>query len=98
MARTSFNFSRPDSRFLGYHLKELFFPVNTNAYVLGEILKNGDNTYSIEKAHQSKKPSALTYKSEEEMLSNNKKEQITSLVIGAVALVIGIFLIINGLK
>ena len=59
-------------RFLGYRLIEKIFPANCPVYVLGEWLRMGDR-YIIEKAHLAKKPSILSYKSEDQIVQDHKK-------------------------
>lgn len=76
-------------RFLGYHLVEKIFPSNTPVYVLGEVLRMGDR-YVVEKAQVGKKPSKLSYKSEEQLVQDHKSSQNTSLIIGGIMVLAGI--------
>lgn len=80
-------------RFLGYHLIEKIFPAGSPVYVLGELLHAGDR-YVIEKAHLSKKPSLLSYKSEEQIVQDHKNSQLSSVIIGGALVLIGIAVII----
>lgn len=80
-------------RFLGYRLIESIFPANCPVYVLGELVHMGDR-YVIEKAQLSKKPSLLSYKSEEQIVQDHKNSQLTSLIVGGVLVLIGIVVIV----
>lgn len=80
-------------RFLGYRLIEKIFPANCPVYALGELLHMGDR-YVIEKAHLSKKPSILSYKSEEQIVQDHKNNQRMSMAIGGGMVLIGIVLIV----
>ncbi len=80
-------------RFLGYRLIERIFPANGSVYVLGELLRMGDR-YVVEKAHLAKKPSILSYKSEDQIVQDNKKDQIMSLVIGGGMVLVGIVMLV----
>lgn len=80
-------------RFLGYHLKEKIFPANTPVYVLGEMLRMGDRCV-VEKAQIAKKPSKLSYKSEEQLVQDHKTSQNTSLIIGGGMALVGVIMII----
>lgn len=80
-------------RFLGYRLIEKVFPANTPVYVLGELLRLGDR-YVIEKAHMSRKPSLLSYKSEEQIVQDHKHGQVSAMILGGVAVIAGIFMIV----
>lgn len=81
------------SRFLGYRLIEKMFPVNSSVYVLGELLQLGDG-YVIEKAQLNNKPSLLSYKSEEQIVQDNKNSQRSSIIIGGVMVLLGIAMIV----
>lgn len=79
-------------RFLGYHIIESIFPANGPVYVLGELVHMGDR-YAIEKAQLSKKPSLLSYKSEEQIVQDHKNSQLSSIIVGGVLVLIGIMVI-----
>lgn len=87
------NVAHGGSRFLGYRLIEKIFPPNGPVYVLGELAHTGD-CYVIEKAQLSKKPSLLSYKSEEQIVQDHKKAQMTSLFAGGIMTLVGIAMII----
>ncbi len=86
------NMMYSDGRFLGYRLIESIFPVGSPVYVLGELLHMGDR-YVIEKAHLSKKPSLLSYKSEEQIVQDHKNNQLSSVIVGGVLVLVGIVMI-----
>lgn len=81
------------SRFLGYRLKEEVLYNNQPIYALGELYRNGDRVY-IGKSVISKKPSKLSYKSEDQLISDTKKAKMLSMVIGGGAAVIGLVLVV----
>lgn len=80
-------------RFLGYRLIEKIFPAEGPVYVLGELMHLGDR-YVIEKAHASRKPSLLSYKSEEQIVQDHKHGQVSAVIVGGVAVLAGIFMIV----
>lgn len=80
-------------RFLGYRLVEKIFPSNSPVYILGELLHMGDR-YVIEKAQLNKKPSLLSYKSEEQIVQDHKSSQLSSVIIGSVMALLGIAIIV----
>ncbi len=81
-------------RFLGYRLIEKIFPANSPVYVLGELLCMGDR-YVIEKAQIGKKTSLLSYKSEEQIVAAHKNTQLSSVIIGGVMVLAGIFVLVT---
>ncbi len=87
------NVSYGSSRFLGYRLVEKIFPPNGPVYVLGELMHMGER-YVVEKAQVSKKPSLLSYKSEEQIVQDHKATQTTSLIVGGVMALIGLVMIV----
>ncbi len=90
----SFNFSGPSgSRFLGYRFYEQILPEDQPMYILGEIHKRGNRLY-VGRAVTSKKPSHLTYKSEDELLDDVKKERIFAAGIGVAGIIAGILVMI----
>lgn len=84
------------AQLLGYHLKEELLNVEQPIYILGEMYQNGGKYY-IGKSVAAKKPSKLSYKSEEQLISDTKNQKLYSAVIGGVAALIGIFMIFSGL-
>lgn len=82
-------------RFLGYRLKEDIMNLDQPVYVLGELYRNGDRFY-IGKSIMEKNASKFSYKSEEELVEDTKKKSLVSLVIGAGAVIIGIFMVVSG--
>lgn len=90
----SFDFSGSGGhRFLGYRFFEEILPEDQPMYILGEIHKRGDRLY-VGRAVTSKKPSHVTYKSEDELLDDVKKERIFAAAIGAVGVIAGILVMI----
>lgn len=87
-ARSNWMFPRPGSHFLGYRLQEDIFAVNQPLYVLGEMYKMGDRYY-LGRAVREKKPSLVSYKTEDEIISNTKRYRILSAVIGGLAILAG---------
>lgn len=81
------------SRFLGYRLMEKMFPAGGPVYVLGELLNMGDR-YVIEKAQMGKKPSLLSYKSEEQIVQDHKNSQMSAVILGGVMVLAGIALLV----
>lgn len=97
-ARNNFNFNFSGStpsgtRFLGYRFFEQILPEDQPMYILGEIHKRGNRLY-VGRAVASKKPSHLTYKSEDELLADVKKERIFAAAIGTVGVIAGILVMI----
>lgn len=86
--RVNWMFPRSGSHFLGYRLQEEIFAVNQPLYVLGEMYKMGDRYY-IGRSVRDKKPSLVSYKSEDEIINNTKRYRILSAVIGALGIVAG---------
>ena len=80
------------AKFLGYRLKEKLLNHNQPVYVLGEIFRNGERLY-VGKSCLAKKPSKFTYKSEDQLVADTKKQKLFSLVLGAGAVLIGIFIL-----
>lgn len=89
--------SRSGVRFLGYHLKEDILNLNQPVYVLGELYRNGGNFY-VGRSVTDKNASKFSYKSEEELVEDTRKKSMLALVIGAAAVVIGIFMFVSGFK
>lgn len=90
----NFSFSNPSgSRFLGYRFYEQILPEDQPMYILGEIHKRGNRLY-VGRAVTSKKPSHLTYKSEDELLDDVKKERIFAAAIGAAGVIAGVLVMI----
>lgn len=86
--RVNFMFPRAGSHFLGYRLQEEIFACNQPLYVLGEMYKMGDRYY-IGRSVRDKKPSLVSYKSEDEIISNTKRNRMISSVIGGLAILAG---------
>lgn len=81
------------TRFLGYRLVEKLLYANQPIYVLGEIYRNGDRV-CVGKSVIAKKPSTLTYKSEDQLVNDTKKQKTMSLVIGGIGCLVGIVCIV----
>ncbi len=90
--RNNFNFSvnqNRGSRFLGYRFFEEILPEDQPMYILGEIHKRGNRLY-VGRSVAAKKPSHVTYKSEDELLDDIKKEKLVAIGIGVAGVVVGI--------
>lgn len=87
-ARTHFMFPHTGSHFLGYRLQEEIFASNQPLYILGEMYKQGDRYY-IGRSVRDKKPSMVSYKSEDEIISHVKNKRILSIVIGILGILVG---------
>lgn len=85
---------RSGSRLLGYRFKESILPAGQPLYLLGELYKMGDRFY-IGKALTAKKPSALSYKSEDQLVEETKQSKLIGIVISAIMVLAGIYLIIK---
>lgn len=86
----NFNFSKTrGSRFLGYRFFEEILPEDQPMYILGEIHKRGNRLY-VGRSVTTKKPSHVTYKSEDELLDDIKNEKLMAIGIGVVGVVAGI--------
>lgn len=88
MRVNNFIFPRAGAHFLGYRLQEEILACNQPLYVLGEMYKLGDRYY-IGRSVRDKKPSLVSYKSEDEIISNTNRNRIFSAVIGALAILAG---------
>ncbi len=86
----SFNFSINFgmANLLGYHLVESILPQGQQMYLLGEVYRQGDR-YVIGESVREKKPSAVSYRSEDEMEKTAKNKKIAAIVIMIAAAVIG---------
>lgn len=84
------------AQLLGYHLKEELLNVEQPLYILGEMYLNGGKFY-IGKSVIAKKPSKLSYKSEEQLVSDTKNKKLYSAIIGGAAALLGIIVIFSGL-
>ncbi len=82
------------AKFLGYRLKESVLNNHQPVYVLGELFKNGNRLY-VGKSCVAKKPSKFTYKSEDQLVADTKKQRLLSLAIGIGAALVGIFILIQ---
>ena len=90
----NFSFSNPrGSRFLGYRFFEEILPEDQPMYILGEIHKRGNRLY-VGRSTTTKKPSHVTYKSEEELLDDVKKERVFAAGVGVVGVIAGIIVMI----
>lgn len=87
-----FNGSHGSSRLLGYRFKESILPIKQPLYLLGELYRMGDRYY-IGSAIVSKKPSALSYKSEDQLVKEAKDGKIMSIVLGAGIALLGLFIV-----
>lgn len=87
------NYRNSGSRFLGYRLVEKLLYANQPIYILGEIYRNGDRV-CIGKSVVSKKQSMLSYKSEDQLVADIKKQKNMSVVIGGIACLAGIVCIV----
>lgn len=76
-----------NSKFLGYRLKEKYFPNNSPIYILGEVYKMGEEYFV---GRSSVKPNKVSYKSEEDIIGDAKKKQWISIAIGAGVVLVGI--------
>ena len=86
----NFSFSNPrGSRFLGYRFFEEILPEDQPMYILGEIHKRGNRLY-VGRSVTTKKPSHVTYKSEEELLDDIKNEKFIALAIAIGSVIAGI--------
>jgi len=86
----NFNFSNPrGSRFLGYRFFEEILPEDQPMYILGEIHKRGNRLY-VGRSVTTKKPSHVTYKSEDELLDDIKNEKLLAIGIGVASVIGGI--------
>lgn len=83
-------------RLLGYHLKEELLNVEQPIYVLGEMYQNGGKYY-VGKSVIAKKPSKLSYKSEECLVSDTKNKKLYSAMIGGAVTLVGIIMIFTSL-
>lgn len=92
----SFRFSPMGGRtqFLGYRLTESSLALNQQVYVLGELYKMGEE-YFIGRSTKQNKPSKLSYKSEEQILRETKNQRTMAVVIGIIALAVGLFVIFS---
>lgn len=81
------------SKFLGYRLVEKILMVNQPVYILGELYAYGSG-YCVGKARVANKASMFTYKSEDELVANNKSAAKSAIIVAAVSVVVGICLII----
>lgn len=80
------------TRFLGYRLKEDVLFNRQPIYVLGELYRNGDQYY-IGRSVVSKKVSKLSYKSEDQLVSDTSKAKWVSLAVGGIIALAGIVFI-----
>lgn len=90
--RDNFNLSvnqNRGSRFLGYRFFEEILPESQPMYILGEIHKRGNRLY-VGRSVATKKPSHVTYKSEDELLDDIKNEKFVAIGIGVASVVAGI--------
>ncbi|MBI4857252.1 MAG: hypothetical protein HY818_10995 [Acetobacterium woodii] len=90
--RDNFNFSfskNRGSRFLGYRFFEEILPEDQPMYILGEIHKRGNRLY-VGRSVTTKKPSHVTYKSEDELLDDIKNEKLMAIGIGIASIIGGI--------
>lgn len=86
----NFSFSNPrGSRFLGYRFFEEILPEDQPMYILGEIHKRGNRLY-VGRSVTTKKPSHVTYKSEEELLDDIKNEKFIALAIAIGSVIAGL--------
>lgn len=81
------------SRFLGYHLVEKLLYTNQPVYVLGEVYRNGDRV-CIGKSVIAKKQSMLSYKSEDQLVADIKRQKNMSLAMGGIACFAGLICIV----
>lgn len=89
--------SRPsDAQILGYRLKEELLNAEQPIYVLGEMYVSAGRCY-VGKSVVGKKPSKLSYKSEDQLVSDTKNQRLFSAVIGGAAALVGIILICSSL-
>lgn len=80
------------AQLLGYRLKESVLYNNQPVYVLGELYKHGDRM-CIGKSVVAKKPSMFSYKSEDQLVSDTKREKVMSLVFGGGAAAVGLVMV-----
>lgn len=85
------------SRFLGYRLVEKLLYADQPVYVLGELYRNGSRLY-IGKSVVSKKQSMLSYKSEDQLVADIKRQKNMSVVMGGIACLIGIVCIVMNFR
>ncbi len=88
MGRFQFNLSFGGANHLGYRLIEKILPQGQPVYVLGEVYKRGDRYY-IGQSVREKKPSVLSFRSEDEIVSKAKSNRTIALVVMIAAMVIG---------
>lgn len=74
---------------MGYRFFEEILPENQPMYILGEIHKRGNRLY-VGRSVTTKKPSHVTYKSEEELLDDVKNEKFVALAIAVGSVIAGI--------
>ena len=78
---------------MGYRFFEEILPEDQPMYILGEIHKRGNRLY-VGRSTTTKKPSHVTYKSEEELLDDVKKERVFAAGVGVVGVIAGILVMI----
>lgn len=88
----SFSWSRYGAETLGFKMTEKTIEENQSLYVIGEAFKVGD-TLHIGKPQDSKKPFIVTTKSEEDLVNTSDKNAMMYLVIGIIAIIIGIIML-----
>lgn len=88
MGRFQINFSFSGANHLGYRFVERILPQGQPVYLLGEVYKRGDRYY-IGKAVREKKPSLLSFRTEEEIVKKAKSSRTVGLVVLIAAVLVG---------
>lgn len=81
-ARTYFSSYHGGTNFLGFRLKESILREGQPLYILGELYRMGNDLY-FGHAHQSNKTSIVSVKSEDQILTDVKKEKTKALITAA---------------
>ena len=98
MGRFSFFPSNFGSHFLGYRFEEKILLPRQPLYILGELYCLGDVIYIGRATLAKKKPSMLSYKSEDEIISDTKRQRTLYLALCLGAVLVGAIFIFVGLN
>ena len=86
------------SNLLGYRFKENILIPKQPLLVLGELYAMGDDLYIGKATLEKKKPSLVSYKSEDDIVSGIKKDRTRFLILCLGAIIIGLIFIYVGLN